>query len=294
MFGKNEIIGQKYFNDVKDNQLFVTSMFFTLQGEGVYAGKPALFIRLAKCNLACSFCDTFFDDGDWMTFDQVEMKIEQTIDDHFAKQKIDRPDWTRHGPLISYKKKMVLVITGGEPTLQKNIGPFLNKMKDIFQHTQIETNGIVFQPSIPLETTLVVSPKCLEKDGKPVRYTKPNQQVLDRAKCLKFVVTADKDSPYHTIPEWAFQWTNRGSKPIFISPMNVYNDQPKKSKLLRQSGVNRIDIDQRSTVDEIISFWEPGLLNMQANQRNHEYAAEYCVNNGFTMNLQMHLYASLA
>jgi hypothetical protein len=37
MFGTNEIIGKKYFKDVKENTLMVTSMFFTLQGEGPYA-----------------------------------------------------------------------------------------------------------------------------------------------------------------------------------------------------------------------------------------------------------------
>ena len=81
MFGTNEIIGKKYFKDAPADSLFVTSMFFTLQGEGPYAGLPALFIRLAKCNLDCSFCDTFFDDGDWMTFDQIESKMYSAIND---------------------------------------------------------------------------------------------------------------------------------------------------------------------------------------------------------------------
>jgi hypothetical protein len=51
---------------------------------------------------------------------------------------------------------------------------------------------------------------------------------------------------------------------------------------------------ERSTVDEVISFWEPGLLNLEANQRNHEYTGQYCVENGLRLNLQQHLYASLA
>ena len=82
MFGKNEIVGQKYFKDVAEDQLFVTSRFFTIQGEGPFRGKPAFFIRLAKCNLNCSFCDSFFDDGDWMTFDQIEAAIDQTISEY--------------------------------------------------------------------------------------------------------------------------------------------------------------------------------------------------------------------
>jgi 7-carboxy-7-deazaguanine synthase len=76
--------------------------------------------------------------------------------------------------------------------------------------------------------------------------------------------------------------------------MNVYNDQPKRSKLLRQTGTNQIDMDTRSTVDEVIEFWEPELLDMKENEKNHKYVARYCVNNGLNLNLQMHLYAGLA
>lgn len=303
MFGKNEIVGQKYFKDTPDDQLFVTSMFMTLQGEGPYRGMPAFFIRLAKCNLACSFCDTFFDDGDWMTFDQIAHKIEDTIDAFYEAQGMERPQWTKHGTVMTsgeieiYSlKKMVLVMTGGEPTLQKNLGPFLDGMNHIFEATQIESNGIVHQPSIPAETTLVISPKCTEKRGYALKYIKPNTKNLEAADCLKFVMESpeNQESPYNDIPDWAHEWHQQTGRPIFISPMNVYNDEPQASKAMRNSGKNRIELEERSTVDEVISFWEPGLLNMQANQRNHEYAAQYCVKHGYTLNLQIHLYASLA
>ena len=46
MFGLNEIVGKKYFADAGD-KLFVTSIFYTMQGEGPYRGMPALFVRLA-------------------------------------------------------------------------------------------------------------------------------------------------------------------------------------------------------------------------------------------------------
>ncbi|MNX93192.1 hypothetical protein D3C86_1253690 [compost metagenome] len=75
--------------------------------------------------------------------------------------------------------------------------------------------------------------------------------------------------------------------------MNNYNDIPAMSKKQRALN-NGISLEERSTVDEVISFWEPGLLNMEENQKNHEYAARYCVTHGFILNLQIHLYASLA
>lgn len=294
MFGKNEIVGQKFFKDVPEDKLFVTSMFMTLQGEGPFRGEPAFFIRLAKCNLACSFCDTFFDDGDWLTFDQIETRVEDTIDAFYKSKNVDRPQWTVHGPLMGIKKKMVLVLTGGEPTIQKNIGPFLERMNRIFKYTQIESNGIVHQPSIPADTTIVISPKCTEKNGVVGKYIKPSFNNLQVASCLKFVMDANPDSPYSDIPDWAHEWRNDTGKPIYISPMNVYNDQPQKSKEIRNSGKNRIEIEERSTVDEVISFWEEGLLDMSENQKNHEYTANFCVVHGYTLNLQIHLYASLA
>lgn len=291
MFGKNEIVGQRYFKEAPENKLMVTSMFQTLQGEGPYRGEPAFFIRLSKCNLACVFCDTFFDDGDWLTFDEIETRMEQTIDKFYEDIGSVRPEFTKHTG--EKRKDMVLVLTGGEPTLQKNIGPFLERMSKVFKHTQIESNGIIHQPSIPESTTIVISPKCLEENGNPVRYIQPNMKNLEVASCLKFVMEADQNSPYSNIPEWVHEWKERTGRPVFISPMNVYNSEPQKSKEMRQNK-NRLEIEERSTVDEVISFWEPGLLNMQENQRNHEYAAKYCVEHGMVLNLQIHLYASLA
>lgn len=301
MFGHNTIVGQSYFKDAGD-KLMVTSRFVTLQGEGPYRGEPAFFLRLAKCQLACSFCDTFFDDGDWMTVSEIDQSIDQILGKHFNG---NIPIWARDlwggvaiensddDPLGALKKKdMVFVLTGGEPMLQKNIVPLLERMNQRFRNTQIESNGLLVQP-IPAQTTLVVSPKCLEKDGVAVKYLEPNKAMLERADCLKFVMCADQDSPYSSVPEWAHTWRNRTGKPVFVSPMNIYNEEPQKSKQLRAEK-NQISIEERSTVDEKISFWDEGLLDMKANQRNHEYAGAYCLNHGFTLNLQIHLLVSMA
>lgn len=290
MFGTNEITGKAFFNDAKKDELLVTSRFFTLQGEGPYRGHPAYFIRLAKCNLACSFCDTYFDSGDWRSFASLLAEADEVIDQFFKKRNMETPAWAQ-----GFSKKMVLVITGGEPSLQNNLAAFLVEAQSYFQKIQIESNGVSILSDLPDSTTLVVSPKCLEKEGKIVRYLEPNPKMLERADCLKFVMSAPSDamfSPYSEIPQWAHDWAAETGKPVFVSPMNIYKKEPQCAKKIRDTGRN-LTMAERSEMNEVISFWEPDLLDLKKNQRNHEYAAEYCMKYGFILNLQLHLFAGL-
>ena len=293
MFGTNEIIGKKYFKDAPADSLFVTSMFFTLQGEGPYAGQPALFIRLAKCNLDCSFCDTFFDDGDWMHYGAIQNQMYETIKSYWTDKNQPVPQWacghTAEAPL---HPGVVLVMTGGEPLLQENISAFMQHQLKDFKAVQVESNGIP-DTVVPEGVTLVCSPKCMEKNGVAVKYYSPSKTILDRADCLKFVMSADTESPYNTVPQWAHEWKARTGKEIYCSPMNIYNDLPQKIKLTRAEK-GQITMAERSTVDEVIDFWEPGVLNLTENEKNHKYTAHYCMQHGFKLNLQMHLYAGLS
>ena len=180
----NEKVGRNYFKDTPENTLTVTSRFYTLQGEGPFRGFPAYFIRLAKCNLDCSFCDTYFDKGDVLTFDEIFDQIDIDIQNFYDERKMILPGWA-----TETDRRIVLVITGGEPSLQVNLRSFLYYANDIFYHTQIESNGILH---LDLEdrTTYVVSPKCLEKNGTVVKYLTPNSETLKRAsfsKCNKII-----------------------------------------------------------------------------------------------------------
>lgn len=296
MFGTNEIIGKRWFRDAPKDSLFVTSMFFTLQGEGPFAGQPALFIRLAKCNLDCSFCDTFFDDGDWMTFDEISTKMYETISAYWNDKGQPVPLWVMPKAELNTKlgpyPNIVLVMTGGEPLLQDNITAFMEKQLDVFKAVQVESNGIL-DTEVPRLVTLVCSPKCMEKNGKAIKYFKPSKTILEVADCLKFVMSADTDSPYNTVPDWAHEWKEATGKEIYCSPMNIYNSLPQKIKLVRAEK-GTITMAERSTVDEVIDFWEPGVLNLKENELNHKYTARYCMDHGFKLNLQMHLYAGLS
>ena len=291
MFGTNEVVGQAFFHQAKSDELLVTSRFFTLQGEGPYRGHPAYFIRLAKCNLACSFCDTYFDAGEWRDFRFLLEESELIINDFFQKRSMKCPQWAQGNT-----KKIVLVITGGEPILQTNLLAFLEMASSYFNYIQIESNGLLFLPNLPKNTCLVLSPKCLEKSGEANRYREPNKKMLDRADCLKFVMSAPEDLRYRAyseVPLWAHEWAAMTNKPIFVSPMNIYKREPERVKKIRDAG-RILDMSERSEINEVISFWEPDLLDLSKNQRNHEYAAEYCMKYGFILNLQVHLYASLA
>lgn len=295
MFGKNEIVGKRYFSDAPTNSLMVTSLFYTIQGEGPLMGTPAIFIRLSKCNLACSFCDAFFDQGDYMTFDEIIQLAKERIEEFYQNKGMSVPYWAKEYLSERSFKGINLVVTGGEPALQENLTDFLFYCKEheFFNKLQIESNGIQFLET-PDDLIYVVSPKCTEKNGVAVKYLTPNPKVMERADCLKFVVEHTEDSLYNGVPDWAENWMHEKGREVFVSPMNVYNDLPQKAKQLRNTGVNSIDINTRSTVDEVVSFWEDGLLNMDENQANHEHAAKLCMEKGFRLNLQMHLFASLA
>lgn len=95
--------------------LTVNEIFYSLQGEGGRTGEASIFIRLSKCNLACSFCDTEYESGERMTLHEILSEISQ-----YPCQ------W--------------IIWTGGEPTLQlKDETVAFFKEKGYKQ--AIETNG---------------------------------------------------------------------------------------------------------------------------------------------------------
>lgn len=284
MFGNNEIVGRSHFSGaLREGKVAVTSIFATLQGEGPFSGMRAVFIRLAKCNLACRFCDTYFDSGDLLTVDDVVTRATAETKKFYAPAETR----LRGDPPI-------IVFTGGEPSLQMEmLEKLVQAFVDLDFMCQIESNGILpFTQAIRDNAVVVISPKCVEKDGVPVKYVKPHSINLENAWALKFVVTADDSSPYYTLPSWVDSVVYERQEacnalPVYVSPMNMYARAPTKT------AVDGATLEQRSTVDETISFWEDGLLDMQANRKNHERAAQLCMETGAVLSLQSHLYASL-
>lgn len=188
MLGNNEI--QKPSHGDGD-VLKVHSIFDTIQGEGPYCGLPAVFVRLAGCNLACTFCDTEFND-----FQEVKIiDILKQVQDLSA----------------SYQK--LIVITGGEPFLQ----PISKLCKLLATHNfkvQIESNGLLYR-AIPKEIEVVCSPK---NNGNG--YYQIREDLLKHVIAIKFIISASNSS-YQNIAEIG-QEISRNIK-VYVQPMDEFN-----------------------------------------------------------------------
>jgi organic radical activating enzyme len=270
----------KSYSEEPKESLMITSLFKTMQGEGPFAGRSCVFLRLTGCNLKCSFCDTFFDSGDTLSFQEIIVRIHEAELRFYRSRNID----IRSTALETQKR--LLVITGGEPTAQPNLTGFIDQIIGLGWDVQIESNGLIKRHLHP-DAYYVVSPKVNEKTK---QFIKLNTDMLMRANCLKFVIS--KTEPGYTdIPEFALEWRKEADergveKRIYVSPMNMYATQPVK---LGANGT----LEGRSEVDERISFWTPGLLDMKKNQENHEWAAEIALKHRAYLTLQTHLMASL-
>ncbi len=137
----------------------VAEIFLSVQGEGNCAGRRAVFLRLAGCNLSCKFCDTAYAQigGKEFTISQVL----QTIKKYKLKDE---------------SNQTYLVITGGEPLLQQEeLIPLLKKLnKTLDWFIEVETNGTI-EPSPDFMREIDrfnVSPKLTNALDKPLKLAK--------------------------------------------------------------------------------------------------------------------------
>lgn len=156
----------------EDGCVEVVSIFDTIQGEGPFAGEPAVFIRLAGCNLDCRFCDT----------------------DYTSNRKVMAPVEVVHEARRQGMIRDLVVITGGEPFRQR-LDMLVVALLDEFDSVQIETNGTLSPEALysewfesvveveginPRDITIVCSPKT------PVL----NKDMVQYVDAFKYVVQA--------------------------------------------------------------------------------------------------------
>lgn len=133
--------------------LLVSELFESIQGEGPSAGEPATFLRLARCNLHCRYCDTRY------TWDFERYRFEDEVHERRILEVAEE---------VRRATAPRLVVTGGEPLMQqRGLGVLLGALPPTL-FVEVETNGTM-APEPPLAERIDqwnVSPK-LSNGGDP-------------------------------------------------------------------------------------------------------------------------------
>ena len=155
--------------------MVVTEIFQSIQGESTYAGRPCIFVRLTGCNLRCRWCDTAyaFYGGTRMTVDDVMTKVRELAGTDSAK--------------IS-----LVELTGGEPMLQPDIYPLIEKLLAEGFTVLIETSGERYLGELPKQVVKIMDIKC-PGSGECGSFNPKNLTVLDRKDEIKFVIAQEAD-----------------------------------------------------------------------------------------------------
>jgi 7-carboxy-7-deazaguanine synthase len=163
----------------------VNEIFQTIQGEGVFTGMPAVFVRLQGCPVGCAWCDT---KQTW----QAETQEQRLLEEIIVKTQ-DSPTWcqmTAEEIVECYREQgytaQHVVITGGEPCIYDLI-----KLTEAFEQIgcrcQIETSG-TSEVRVSEQTWVTVSPKIAMKGRLPVLTS-----AMKRANEVKHPVGTGKD-----------------------------------------------------------------------------------------------------
>ncbi|PSW14298.1 7-carboxy-7-deazaguanine synthase QueE [Photobacterium rosenbergii] len=163
----------------------INEVFETIQGEGVFTGVPAIFVRLQICPVGCAWCDT---KQTW----NAEPQDHGSIEDVMAKTG-DSPIWTEIDAdgIVNLLKKQGytakhVVITGGEPCIY-DLLPLTTALEQAGFQCQIETSG-TSDVLATVNTWVTVSPKINMKAKLPVLAS-----ALERADEIKHPVGTQKD-----------------------------------------------------------------------------------------------------
>lgn len=173
-------------------RLRLTEIFFSLQGEGLTAGVPTVFVRLTGCPLRCRYCDTAyaFTGGDWWGYGEIIERV---------------GEWpARH-----------ICVTGGEPLAQPNCLGLLSALCDAGYEVSLETSGALDIAGVDERVSRVLDIKT-PGSGEAKRNLWENVALLTPRDQVKFVICDRRDF------DWTLERIERhalaGRCPVFLSP----------------------------------------------------------------------------
>jgi 7-carboxy-7-deazaguanine synthase len=154
---------------INSENLRISEIFFSLQGETQTTGLPTVFVRLTGCPLRCHYCDTAyaFTGGEKMSIDEIA------------------------GQVTEYAVKHV-TITGGEPLAQKNCNELMTRLCDLGHEVSLETSGAVSVAGIDPRVVKVMDVKT-PGSGEVEKNLYENFKILDDKDQIKFVICNEDD-----------------------------------------------------------------------------------------------------
>ena len=152
--------------------LTINEIFYSVQGESSYAGRPCVFVRLTACDLRCSWCDTAyaFHEGAKRSLDSVLAEVD------------------------SYRCPLVEV-TGGEPLLQADVYALMESLLARGRTVLLETGGHRSTARVPAGVVTILDVKC-PGSGESEKNDWSNLERLQPHDEVKFVITDRTDYEY--------------------------------------------------------------------------------------------------
>lgn len=152
--------------------LTINEIFYSIQGESTFVGRPCVFVRLTGCDLRCSWCDTpyAFHEGRKVSVEEVLQQIE------------------KYGcPLVE--------VTGGEPLLQDDVYPLMERLLAKGRTVLLETGGQIDISRVPGKVVKVMDVKC-PGSGESGKNHWENIDRLGSRDQVKFVIKDREDYEY--------------------------------------------------------------------------------------------------
>lgn len=174
--------------------LNIIEIFKSVQGETTLTGLPTTFIRLAACNLRCSWCDTSYSFG---------RGHKQTLEEIVAEV---RKNGCRH-----------VCVTGGEPLLQENVFPLISQLCDLGFILSIETGGSLPIDKIDPRAAIILDIKC-PGSGMSHKNEWRNIDLLKAKDEVKFVILDREDYDYSLEICNKYRLFERGAN-VLLSPV---------------------------------------------------------------------------
>ena len=207
-------------NRLSEKKINVCDIYVSIQGEGKYLGYPAIFIRTSGCNLRCQWQNTLCDTPYTSWDAEVSFKPISHVIDQVRRLK------KKYGVVEK------IVITGGEPLIQKDIAFLTSELGTMGFFVSLETNGTIAKPvkidfvtlSPKLKSSVPVRTKHATRH-ESIRYCKEalSYWLNNFPYQIKFVINEEEDE--NEISAMLSELGISNSKGIYVMPQGVTREQ---------------------------------------------------------------------